>query len=171
MSEASGARATGGTYCECIIGQDRLAANDLRPRRGRGERGSVGAAHLDGTARVRSVDQHVGEDGFVTIRPQDPDDRGSDARGWNPHRSGHYHANSAWLLCSVLAHNLGCWTNLLPGHPLVTNRTRRTRLVSLATALVNLSGQVVLRLPARRPWAEHFLPSLVIVGALPAPSG
>lgn len=38
--------------------------------------------------------------------------------------SGHYHANAAWLACAVLAHNLGCWTSQLAGHPPVTNRTR-----------------------------------------------
>ena len=90
--------------------------------------------------------------------------------------SGHYHANAAWLLCAVLAHNLGCWTTLLAEHPPVTNRTRRTRLISLAAVLVNRSGQMVLRLPARWPWADQFLPSppsgrCPHHRALPAPSG
>ena len=85
--------------------------------------------------------------------------------------SGHYHANAAWLLCAALAHNLGCWTTLLAGHPPVTNRTRRTRLISLAAVLVNRSGKRILRLPARWPWAQQFLDSLAVIRALPAPSG
>jgi hypothetical protein len=85
--------------------------------------------------------------------------------------SGHYHANAAWLACAVLAHNLGRWTTLLAGHPPMTNRTRRTRLISLAAVIVNRSGQMVLRLPARWPWAQHFLESLAVIRKLPAPSG
>lgn len=37
--------------------------------------------------------------------------------------SGHFHANAAWLGCSVLAHNIGIWTSSLAGQPTVTNRT------------------------------------------------
>ena len=85
--------------------------------------------------------------------------------------SGHYHANAAWLACAVLAHNLGAWTNLLSGQPPVTNRTRRTRLISLAAVIVNRSGRIFLRLPARWPWAEEFQRALSALRALPAPSG
>ncbi len=82
--------------------------------------------------------------------------------------SGHYQANTAWLLCAVLAHNLGCWTTLFTGQPPVTNRTR---LISLAGVIVNRSRQLILRLPARWPWAEQFQQSLAVIRALPAPSG
>jgi len=85
--------------------------------------------------------------------------------------SGHYHANAAWLACAVLAHNLGCWTTLLARQPPITNRTRRTRLISLAAVIVNRSGQMTLRLPARWPWAHQFQQALTIIRALPAPSG
>ncbi len=85
--------------------------------------------------------------------------------------SGHYHANAAWLACAVLAHNLGCWTDLIAGMTLVTNRTRRTRLISLAGVIVNRSGRMLLRLPARWPWAEAFTTTLNALRALPAPSG
>ena len=85
--------------------------------------------------------------------------------------SGHYHANAAWLACAVLAHNLGCWTDLLARQPPVTNRTRRTRLISLPAVIVNRSGQMLIRFPARWPWAHQFNTTLSALRALPAPSG
>ena len=85
--------------------------------------------------------------------------------------SGHYCANAAWLACAVLAHNLGCWTSQLAGQPPVTNRTRRTRLISLPAVVVNRSGKPTLRFPTRWPWAKQFLHTLAAVRALPAPSG
>ena len=85
--------------------------------------------------------------------------------------SGHYHANAAWLACAVLAHNLGCWTTQLAGQTPATNRTRRTRLISLAAVIVNRSGRRLLRLPARWPWAKEFHATLHALRELPAPSG
>jgi hypothetical protein len=85
--------------------------------------------------------------------------------------SGHYHANAAWLACAVLAHNLGCWTTLLAGQPPVTNRTRRTRLISLAAVIVNRSGRTLIRFPTRWPWAAQFNTALSAIRALPGPSG
>jgi len=85
--------------------------------------------------------------------------------------SGHYHANAAWLACAVLAHNLGCWTSLFAGQPPTTNRTRRTRLISLPAVAVNRSGKPTLRFPTRWPWAQHFLQTLDAIRALPGPSG
>lgn len=91
--------------------------------------------------------------------------------GLNHIPSGHYHANAAWLACAVLAHNLGCWTTQLAGQPAVTNRTRRTRLISIPAVIVNRSGRSLLRLPARWPWAPIFTKTLSALRALPAPSG
>ncbi|MCP4249769.1 MAG: transposase, partial [bacterium] len=85
--------------------------------------------------------------------------------------SGHYHANAAWLACAVLAHNLGTWTSLLAGQPPVTNRTRRTRLIALPAVIANRSRQMLIRLPARWPWADQFNTALRALRALPAPSG
>ena len=85
--------------------------------------------------------------------------------------SGHFHANAAWLACAVLAHNIGIWTSLLAQQPMVTNRTRRTRLISLAAVIVNRSGQMLLRFPARWPWANEFTTALSALRALPASSG
>jgi hypothetical protein len=84
--------------------------------------------------------------------------------------SGHYHANAAWLACAVLAHNLGIWTTQLTGQPAVTNRTRRTRLISIPAVIVNRSGRILLRLPTRWPWATAFTKTLRTLRALPAPS-
>ena len=85
--------------------------------------------------------------------------------------SGHYHANAAWLACAVLAHNLGAWTTQLAKQPPVTNRTRRTRLISIPAVIVNRSGRTLLRLPTRWPWAAGFTKTLNALRALPAPSG
>ncbi|MDH3295300.1 MAG: IS1380 family transposase [Acidimicrobiia bacterium] len=85
--------------------------------------------------------------------------------------SGHYHANAARLACAVLAHNLGTWTTLLAEDPPTTNRTRRTRLISLSAVIVNRSGRRMLRLPTRWPWATTFTNTLNTLRALPAPSG
>ena len=85
--------------------------------------------------------------------------------------SGHYGANSAWLACAVLAHNLGHWATQIAHTPPVTNRTRRTRLIALAAVLVNRSGQHTLRFPARWPWTDTFHQTLAAMRALPEPSG
>lgn len=85
--------------------------------------------------------------------------------------SGHYHANAAWLACTVLAHNLGIWTTLIAGTEPLMNRTRRTRFLSLAAVIVNRSGRILLRLPARWPWANEFHAALSALRALPAPTG
>jgi hypothetical protein len=85
--------------------------------------------------------------------------------------SGHFFANAAWLACAVLAHNLTRWTARLGGiHPddqLTVTRTIRSRLLSLPGRLVNRSGQLVLRLPERWPWASAFTAGLTRIRALP----
>jgi hypothetical protein len=81
--------------------------------------------------------------------------------------SGHFHANAAWLGCSVLAHNLGIWTSLITGQPQVTNRTRRTQLIALAAVIVNRSGRHLLRFPTAWPWAEQFTTMLKQIRLIP----
>ena len=85
--------------------------------------------------------------------------------------SGNHHANAAWLACSVLAHNLGIWTTIIAEQPRVTHRTRRTRIINLPAVIVNHAGVMLLRFPARWPWADQFATMLDRVRALPAPSG
>lgn len=84
--------------------------------------------------------------------------------------SGSFSANSAWLQCAVLAHNLIRWTRILGEHTpneLVVAKTFRTRLIGVPARLVNRSGQLTLRFPARWPWAQRFLATLDTLRALP----
>ena len=74
--------------------------------------------------------------------------------------SGNFSANSAWLQCAVLAHNLIRWTATLgPDRPvdqLSVARTIRTRLLAMPGRLVNLAGTITLRGPKNWPWAQWF---------------
>jgi len=84
--------------------------------------------------------------------------------------SGRFFANAAWLSCAVLAHNITRWTARLgdvhPDHQLTVTRTIRSRLFGLPGRLVNRSGRLVLRLPARWPWADTFHRALGQIRAL-----
>ena len=89
--------------------------------------------------------------------------------------SGNFHANSAWLQCTVLAHNLIRWTSILGNvrvdDQLVVARTTRTRLIALPGRLVNRSGTPNLRLPTRWPWKTQFTKALDELRLLrPAPA-
>jgi hypothetical protein len=78
--------------------------------------------------------------------------------------SGHFFANSAWLCCAVLAHDLIRWCALLGGivdqGELTVARTFRTRYLSVPARLVNRSGTPRLRAPDKWPWADAFLRAL-----------
>lgn len=90
--------------------------------------------------------------------------------------SGNFQANSAWLQCAVLAHNLIRWTVQLGDirsndTELTVARTVRTRLVAIPGRLVNRSGRPTLRLPERWPWASRFTTALNALRLLrPAPT-
>jgi hypothetical protein len=85
--------------------------------------------------------------------------------------SGRFFANSAWLGCAVLAHNLTRWTVRLgdvhPADQLTVTGTVRTRLLALPGRLVNRSRRWILRLPARWPWATTFHTALNRIRSLP----
>jgi Transposase DDE domain group 1 len=83
--------------------------------------------------------------------------------------SGNYNANAAWLLCAVLAHNLGIWTTTITGQPNITHKTRRTRIITLPATIVNHAGTMHLRFPVRWPWTNQFQQMLKTIRALPAP--
>jgi hypothetical protein len=88
--------------------------------------------------------------------------------------SGNFHANSAWLQCTVLAHNLIRWTialgNVRVDDELTVARTVRTRLINLPGRLVNRAGRPTLRLPQRWPWRVRFNATLNTLRLLrPAP--
>ena len=74
--------------------------------------------------------------------------------------SGHFSANSAWLQCAVLAHNLIRWTATLgqpgPVDSLTVARTVRVRLIIVPGCLVNRAGITTLRGPTGWPWAGWF---------------
>ena len=78
--------------------------------------------------------------------------------------SGNFHANSAWLQCAVLAHNLIRWTATLGkvrvDNQLVVARTVRTRMLAIPGRLVNRSGRPTLRMPTNWPWATAFTTAL-----------
>jgi hypothetical protein len=89
--------------------------------------------------------------------------------------SGNFHANSAWLQCTVLAHNLIRWTSILGNvrvdDQLVVARTTRTRHVAIPGRLVNRSGTPNLRLPTNWPWRLQFTKALDTLRLLrPAPA-
>jgi len=89
--------------------------------------------------------------------------------------SGNFHANSAWLQCAVLAHNLVRWTVQLgetrEANELTVARTVRSRLLAIPGRLVNRSGRPTLRLPTSWPWATQFTRALDALRLLrPAPA-
>lgn len=88
--------------------------------------------------------------------------------------SGSFHANSAWLQCAVLAHNLLRWTATLGElrtDELIVAKAFRRRYLNVPGRLVNRSGRLTLRLPARWPWAHPFTTALDALRALPPVPG
>ncbi|MBF6558487.1 MAG: IS1380 family transposase [Acidimicrobiales bacterium] len=85
--------------------------------------------------------------------------------------SGHFFANSAWLVCAALAHDLIRWTAMLgditPEDHLTVARTVRTRFLSMPGRLVSRSGRSTLRAPLEWPWADTFNRALDLLRALP----
>ena len=65
--------------------------------------------------------------------------------------SGNFHANSVWLQCAVLAHNLIRWTTICggvrTGDQLIVARTVRTQLLTTPGRFINRAGRQTLRLP------------------------
>ena len=88
--------------------------------------------------------------------------------GLNHLPSGKFAANGAWLAVQVLAHNLARWTARLGlGEGIVTTRTLRRRLFSLAGRLTRSARRWTLHLPARWPWAIEFGAALARLRVLP----
>ena len=84
--------------------------------------------------------------------------------------SGKFDANSAWLVHAVLAHNLMRQVSYLgeitPNESMVIARSFRRNFIALAGRLVNRSGKITLRTPARWPWAKSFMKALITLRAL-----
>jgi Transposase DDE domain group 1 len=89
--------------------------------------------------------------------------------------SGNFHANSAWLQCAVLAHNMIRWTaiagKIRVDNQLVVARTLRTRLLAIPGRLVNRSGRPTLRMPTNWPWATPFMTALESLRGLEPATG
>ena len=89
--------------------------------------------------------------------------------------SGNFSANSAWLCCAVLAHNLTRWTATIgqpgPVDRLTVARTVRMRLIAVPARLVNRAGALVLRGPLEWPWAAWFERRLAMLRALKPSTG
>lgn len=89
--------------------------------------------------------------------------------------SGNFHANSVWLQCAVLAHNLIRWTadlgTVRADDQLIVARTIRTRLLTIPGRLVNRAGRQTLRLPTGWPWAKQFTTALDALRALQPATG
>jgi Transposase DDE domain group 1 len=88
--------------------------------------------------------------------------------GLNHLPSGRFAANGAWLAVQVIAHNLARWTARLGlGAGIVTAKTLRRRLFSLAGRLTRSARRWRLHLPARWPWAIGFSIALARLRAIP----
>jgi glycine/D-amino acid oxidase-like deaminating enzyme len=89
--------------------------------------------------------------------------------------SGSFDANSAWLQCAVLAHNLIRWSTTLgqrtPAEGRSVARTIRHRLIAVPARLVNHAGTPTLRGPARWPWGQWFGRRLAALRLLPLQPG
>ena len=89
--------------------------------------------------------------------------------------SGNFSANSAWLQCAVLAHNLIRWTATI-GQPTLVDRrtvarTFRQRLIDLPGRLVNRAGTPTLRGPLNWPWRDWFAQRLAALRTLEPRTG
>ena len=69
--------------------------------------------------------------------------------------SGRFGANSAWILCAAVAHNLLRATGVLAGsaHPAARGATLRRRIVNIPARLARPQRRPVLHLPSHWPWA------------------
>ena len=88
--------------------------------------------------------------------------------GLNHLPSGRFAANGAWLAVQVIAHNLARWTARLGlGEGIVTTKTLRRRLFSLAGRLTRSARRLRLHLQERWPWAIDWSAALARLRAVP----
>ena len=73
--------------------------------------------------------------------------------------SGHFGANSAWVLCAAIAHNLLRAAGVLAGaaHVVARGATLRRRIVNIPARLARPQRRPILHLPSHWPWAQHWL--------------
>jgi hypothetical protein len=73
--------------------------------------------------------------------------------------SGRFGANSAWVLCAAIAHNLLRAAGTLAGrtHAVARGATLRRRIVNIAARLARPQRRPVLHLPSHWPWTSPWL--------------
>jgi DDE family transposase len=73
--------------------------------------------------------------------------------------SGRFGANSAWILCAAIAHNLLRATGVLAGeqHTRARGSTLRRRVVNVPARLTRPQRRPILHLPTHWPWAKQWL--------------
>jgi hypothetical protein len=73
--------------------------------------------------------------------------------------SGHFGANSAWVLCAGIAHNLLHAAGTLAGQRYTVARgsTLRRRIITVPARLARPARKPILHLPSRWPWAPAWL--------------
>jgi hypothetical protein len=78
--------------------------------------------------------------------------------------SGHFGANSAWVLCAAIAHNLLHTAGILAAgpdaagaHARARGATLRRQLITVPARLARPARAPVLHLPSRWPWAPAWL--------------
>ena len=73
--------------------------------------------------------------------------------------SGRFGANSAWILCAAIAHNLLRAAGILAGgaHAVARGSTLRRRIINVPARLTRPQRHPVLRLPTHWPWSDHWL--------------
>ena len=73
--------------------------------------------------------------------------------------SGRFGANSAWILCAAIAHNLLRAAGVLAGaaNAVARGATLRRRIVNIPARLARPQRRPVLHLPSHWPWATAWL--------------
>ena len=91
--------------------------------------------------------------------------------GLNHLPSGRFAANAAWLAAQVMAHNLARWTARIGlDEGVMTTKTLRRRLFSLAGRITHRARRLTLHLPQHWPWEAQFDRALGRLRALPLPA-
>ncbi len=86
--------------------------------------------------------------------------------------SGHFAANSAWLVLAAMAFNLTRAAGTLASafHAKATTATVRHQLISVAARVTRSARRSTLRLPAAWPWADAWQQLLTAATGPPAPA-
>ena len=73
--------------------------------------------------------------------------------------SGRFGANSAWILCAAIAHNLLRAAGVLAGgaHAVARGATLRRKIVTIPARLARPQRRPILHLPSHWPWTDHWL--------------